>query len=74
MAGDRRMSGRKGDGGRQHCESAGACSTCSVMTCATDEASSALDPSADRPAGAQHPSKLLIRRHSSTLSKLLTYS
>lgn len=58
MAGDRRVSGRRGDGGRQRCESAGARSTCSAMTCASDEASSALDPSADRPAGAQHPLKV----------------
>lgn len=73
MAGDRRMSGRRGDGGRQHCESAGACSTCSAMTCASDEASSAFGPSADRPAAAQHPSKLLIPKDSPTLCKLLTY-
>lgn len=73
MAEDGRMSGRRGDGGRQHCESAGVCSTCSAMTCASVEASSALGPSADRPAAAQHPSKLLIPKDSPTLCKLLTY-
>lgn len=73
MAEDRRMSGRSGDVGRQHCESAAACSTCSPMTCVSDEALSAFDPSADRPAAAQHPSKLLIPKDSPTLCKLLTY-
>lgn len=63
----------KGDGGHQRCESAGECSTRSAVTCASDGASSALGPSADRPAAAQHPSELLIARDSPTLCKLLTY-